>query len=182
MIKLFKKPIDYNAEINSIPKTELEFIFKYGKQTNSINGIFAKSIFELSYKNVKQDIPEFLKEGKYLEVANLFFDKPFEKLKANELLSFILFVLNQYEIINNNEKIKLDSPPDFDLQIAGIDELNVFGEINIIDNLAGGDITKWNDCWNLSYGDVFVKLCKSNIEKRIQKNYQKIIENKNKRK
>lgn len=178
---MFRKKIDYNKQINSIDNNQMAFIIKHGKRVDTLKGIKCKSFFEYSVKIIKQELPELLKDGKYIEVARLLLNSKLKGLKANDLLSFILFVLDELEQIAKNELANLNSPPDFDLQMAGIDKLDKFGVINIIDQLAGGDVTKWEDCWELSYGDAFVKLCKNNVEREIQKNYQKIIEQKHKR-
>jgi len=62
-----------------------------------------------------------------------------------------------------------------DLVKAGVSELDQFGELNVIDNLAGGDILKWKKVEKLPYYMVFDKLHKNAVETKIQRNYNKIL-------
>jgi hypothetical protein len=52
---------------------------------------------------------------------------------------------------------------------AGIRDLDILGDIATIDNLAGGDILKWNQIIELPYSMIFDKQLKNTIEHRISK-------------
>ena len=65
---------------------------------------------------------------------------------------------------------------------AGVRDFDELGEINTIDNLAGGDVLKWDAVKELPYYQVFDKLRKQTIENRFNKRYQKIIAEKHKNK
>ena len=78
----------------------------------------------------------------------------------------------------NNYEMMLNSGTDSDLESAGISELNQFGDLNIIDTLAGGDILKWEKVLRLEWWDVFNKLLKDKTERDIQKRYTLIQQSK----
>lgn len=172
--------MNYNDQIKSIPNDKMELIIKFGVRSNSINNIECKPLIDFSYKIVKVEVPELLKENKYIEIARLLFKKKLKNIDANELLYFILWVRDSLQTIYENELKYLSSPPDADLILADIESLNIFGELNVIDTIAGGDALKWDKVWNLKYSTIFDKLLKNKYEGMVQKNYKKIIENKSK--
>ena len=161
---------------------DLQFILQYAKVNNIINKMQCRNLIEYSFDIVKLQIPELLEQSKYLEIAELLFDKKFRIIKIQELISFILWVRDEILHINKIEKAKLHNNTEPELIQAGIKQLDVFGNINIIDSLANGDVLKWDLILQLPYYRVLDKLAKSNVENQIQKNYQKIMEQKSKRK
>jgi hypothetical protein len=87
-------------------------------------------------------------------------------------------VINEIENINQIEQNNLNSEPDNDMINSGINQLDVFGYLNVVDTLAGGDILKWESILALPYENVLDKMIKNTIESKIQKNYQKLISKK----
>lgn len=167
-----------NKSIANIPQEQLQLILKHGKRSNTINKIECKPLIQFSFQIVKFDVSDLLKNQKYVELAKLLFDDKIGVLNANNLLNFVLWVLDEIENINKIESNNLQSNPDTDLVVAGINNLDVFGYLNVVDTLAGGDILKWEQILELPYNNVLDKLIKNNIENKIQKNYQKIISKK----
>lgn len=167
-----------NKSIANIPQDKLRLILKHGKRSNILNDIECKPLIQFSFQIVKFDVPELLKNQKYVELAKLLFDGKIGILNANKLLNFVLWVLDEIENINKIESNNLQSNPDTDLVVAGINNLDVFGYLNVVDTLAGGDILKWENILKLPYNNVLDKMIKNNIENKIQKNYQKIISKK----
>lgn len=84
---------------------------------------------------------------------------------------------NQFKYLRELES-KLQTDVDNDLVASGIDELNVFGDLNVIDALAGGDILKWEKVLELSYEDVYNKLLKNKKENDIKRNLELIRKSK----
>jgi hypothetical protein len=58
---------------------------------------------------------------------------------------------------------------------AGIDRFNKFGEFNLIYNLAGGDPTKYDAVFNITYSEAFTTLYRRAEETRFAKQLRKII-------
>ena len=77
--------MNYNEQIKSIPNDKMELIIKFGVRSNSINNIECKPLIDFSYKIVKVEVPELLKENKYIEIARLLFKKKLKKKLLNHL-------------------------------------------------------------------------------------------------
>lgn len=153
-------------------QVKLDFIRRYDKEGWSP----IENITNLPYIYVKRDIPNFIQESKFDEAFSLTLAKPLtEILKINPLERFrlLIWLENQYKIINEIESKYLISPPDIKMIAAGVRDLDVLGVTNVIDLLANGDITKWKDVEMLPYHMCFDKQLKLSIEKRIEK---KLIE------
>lgn len=61
---------------------------------------------------------------------------------------------------------------------AGIKELEMFGDLPLIDNLAGGDVLKYNDIEGLNYLEVHYILWYRAMQQNIQQRFQKLMTNK----
>lgn len=103
-------------------------------------------------------------------------------LRANykDYIYFIFWFLDEFKNINKLNK-ELDEEPNVDLISAGVEQLRIFEELNIIDALAGGDILKWKQIENLTYEEIYTKLLKTKIEKEIQDTYSEILREKQKK-
>ncbi len=102
------------------------------------------------------------------------------KLENRTLKAFfaiVNFIKNQFKYLGELEQ-KLDTETENDLIVAGIDELNKFGDLNTIDALAGGDILRWQQVLDLTYEDVYNKLLKTKTEEDIKKRLETIYKSK----
>lgn len=157
------------------------FVKKYGKRTNTLFGVELEPLIYFSYGFVKIDLPSLLNENNIDEIINIICDIKdisVKKITDKEKISLTLWLIDELEAIGSLEQNYLSSNPEPELIASGIDELNIFGELNIIDSLAGGDILKWEQVKQLPYHSIFDKLRKDNIERKINKNYNKIISKK----
>lgn len=158
-----------------------QFVKKYGKRTNTLFDVELEPLIYFPYGFVKIDLPSLLNENNIDEIINIICDIKdisVKKITDKEKISLTLWLIDELEAIGNLEQNYLSSQPEPELIASGIDELNVFGELNIIDSLAGGDILKWEQVKQLPYHSIFDKLRKDNIERKINKNYNKIISKK----
>ena len=158
-----------------------QFVKKYGKRTNTLFGVELEPLIYFSYGFVKIDLPSLLNENNIDEIIKIICDIKdisVKKITDKEKISLTLWLIDELEAIGSLEQNYLSSNPEPELIASGIDELNVFGELNIIDSLAGGDILKWEQVKQLPYHSIFDKLRKDNIERKINKNYNKIISKK----
>ena len=157
------------------------FVKKYGKRTNILFDVELEPLIYFSYGFVKIDLPSLLNENNIDEIIKIICDIKdisVKKITDKEKISLTLWLIDELEAIGSLEQNYLSSQPEPELIASGIDELNVFGELNIIDSLAGGDILKWEQVKQLPYHSIFDKLRKDNIERKINKNYNKIISKK----
>jgi len=127
------------------------------------------------------ELPDLFYNAEFNPIIKRFFKVSQEEITREppeKLLSFILWVKDELEAIYRLENQYLSSPPDVDLVKAGVSELEQFSKLNLIDNLAGGDILKWKKVEKLPYYMVFDKLHKNAVETKIQRNYNKILTDK----
>lgn len=173
-----------NEVLNQLKAVDFEILMKYSKRSNKLFNIELPMLIYFSYRFVKIDLPELLSSGNIEEILKLICDeKNIEynqqsNITASELISFVLWLKDEIEIVQRLEQEHLSSPPDNDMIAAGVHELNELGEINVIDQLAGGDILKWELIEQLPYYKVFDKLKKNTVEAKVNKEYQKIISKK----
>lgn len=171
---------------------DYDFIKKFAKRRNGLCGIELDDITELPYQTLKHKIPDSFKEGRFERAMylilkhyakNVTFGKVsffrhirnrilmirVKKARNTHKLCFLLWIKEQYEKIGKMEEQYLFSPPDSKLLQAGIKELDVLEDYNLIDTLAHGDILKWNKIRKMPYSEIFNKQLKNTIEGRINK-------------
>ena len=89
------------------------------------------------------------------------------------------FILNGLQYIAYLENMRLASDEKEELVIAGIHKMRVYGDLTIIDQLAGGDLLKWSEVEKMPWQHVFTKLCMEKDRAEIQENYTEIMRTKN---
>lgn len=151
--------------INTLGVDYVDTVRKFVKSSNTICGITINDVTELSYQDIKHNIPNLIDTNEYEAVIfkvlqstkkKITLQKVF-KAKPEERLLFLFWIQEQYKLINNLEEKLLTSSPAPEQINAGIHTLNVLGDVNIIDVIAGGDITKWAEIRNMPYGRIFEK-------------------------
>lgn len=178
----------FTEAILSMRQDDFEFVLKNGKRCSVIMGHDFDKLIYSSWKFLKETIPDLVKKGKFGEmVFECFIDRgififknDIDLLPIKEVMSFFLWICDERESIARMESEYLSSEPDMDLQMAGISELNIFGDLNTIDALAGGDVTKYEAIKLLPYSVIFDKTYKDLIERKVQKKYAKLKEHKKK--
>jgi len=168
-----------NDVFSKMTKNEFEFLNKFGSRSNVLFGKELPMLIYFSYGFVKIDLPEYLTSGKLKEIIEAICKEQDiiqnESMNEHDVIAFFMWLKDEFEIIQRLEKEHLNSPPDIDMQAAGVRELDEFGELNVIDSLSGGDILKWEQVEKLPYYKVFDKLKKNIVESRINKKYNEII-------
>jgi len=160
----------YYGELAGLSGLELEFLIKNARRLRF------DSLINMPYWLVKVEIPELLGSGDVLGLIESLArciscevdQRAVEGLGIGEVLGFVLWVRDELEQISHLEAMHLQTPTDTKLVKAGIKRLEVLGEINVIDSLAGGDILKWACVKALPYSEVFDKLLKMKIEYEVQ--------------
>jgi len=168
---------DLKYILSRLNQEEFSLLVKTAKRNDYLFGKSIKKLIYYPYKLVKIELPDLFYNSEFNKIIKRFFKVSQEEITREppeKLLSFILWIKDELEAIYRLENQYLSSPPDADLVKAGVSELDQFGELNVIDHLAGGDILKWKKVKKLPYYTVFDKLHKSKVEAQIHKNYQKI--------
>lgn len=152
------------------PKNEINIDDKIIKVTD----IKEMKFFEVT--NIRELISEPSTEG-IIEVFTMV-----TGLENNELLK--LDIIQFYAVLNhiqktiieinnmennhltsNHENIKLE-------MVNAGQRMGVFGPLNVIDSLAGGDITKWEMIENMPYLTVFSKLYMETVKSDIERDLE----------
>tara|TARA_R110000796_G_scaffold120506_1_gene234629 strand:+ start:3972 stop:4511 length:540 start_codon:yes stop_codon:yes gene_type:complete len=170
--------------LSKLPDTK--FLEKYTERKNGLLGIEVESIVHLSFRDVKETIPELFTSGRHEEALFLILKATKKKVKFMRVkradnfdkLQFVFWIQDQYKAISNLEAEYLSTPPEQEMIAAGINELDVLGMTNLVDALAGGDVLKWETVKDLSYETLFDKQHKTTIENRISRRLKKNQKNK----
>lgn len=180
----------FNQYIENIGQEKWEFLFKNGKRSSELNGHNFQSLCYSSFRFIKETAPDLIKQGEFekliykcfIDRKIFIFEIDIQYFNFNECLYFLFWIIDELKYWNEMEVKHLSSEPDFDMIAAGLNELNIFGDLNTIDVLAGGDPLKWELIKDLPYQTIFDKQLKSIKEAKFQKKYQKVMSAKNKSK
>lgn len=178
------KEINYNEILSSLSLEETNVLIKAGVRSSIVCGYDWKSLIYFSYRFVKTEIPELLKEGKIIEIIELGLQEkfvPFKPLKPNELVSFVLWIKDELEEIAKMELDNLSKPPKPEMIASGIDRFDKFGVLNVIYSLCEKYGWTMEYVWNLKYEDVFNLQMYSKDVSGFDEDYNKMMTKKAKR-
>jgi hypothetical protein len=154
-----------NDKLNSISQDDFNFLIKNGKRSDKICNFDFESLIHCSWGLLKEQLPDLFSKGCfdilfYLLLkdrgVNLFLNDV-NNISVNDALKFILWIRDELETIKQLEQNYLVSSPNAKMVQAGIHKLDQFGLMNTLDNLAGGDILKYDEVRKLKYSVVFDK-------------------------
>src|SRR5690554_3664526 len=157
--------IDWMMQADQV---KLDFIRRYDKEGWSP----IENITHLPYIYVKRDIPNLIKESKFDESFSLTLAKPIsEILKIPPLDRFrlLIWLENQYKIINEIEENYLVSPPDIKMIAAGVRDLDVLGLLNVTAMISRAFNYTIEQVEMLPYEKVFDLQLLMKLEKGIEK-------------
>ena len=170
-----------NSKLQQIKQDDFNFLVKNGKRSSKLCNFDFESLIYCKWGFVKETLPDlFLKN----DFEKLFFlmlkDRgrhPFyidvQLIDLKDAIAFILWLIDEMKSINELESQYLRSEPDIKMLQAGINKLDQFGLLNTLDNLAKGDILKYDSIRQTQYNVIFDKqymeVTKSEIEKKLSK-------------
>lgn len=147
------------------------YLFRKVKGHNILHNKKAVDIRELPFKDVQfiKDSLNEPNEANMLEVIKIVFNfKDFKNLRLYEFYRAYNYIIEQIKDILEKEKI-LQSEPDNRLISAGIEKMNIFGPLNIIDDIARRYSQPPMEVENWSYNWIFSLSLKIKIENDIQR-------------
>lgn len=179
MIKLFKKKQSFDSFLETVPEHTLKMLERCIVTPKTFQGVELPLFSEIPYKVLKREVPAMFEAGQYEKGIYTLMRYSKKKIKFTSLknssneekIALVFWIKRSYKEINDLEAKWLTTPPDPKLVSAGIRDLNILGDINLIDFLAKGDILKWKKIEKLPYGRIFEKQLKTTIEARIDKKY-----------
>ena len=153
---------------------DIKVIQKFSERTNTLCGQTFEDLTFLPYQVLKHTIPALINDSKFEKAYHLILNY---KKKTNFIrvkwqsnyvkLKFLFWIQDQYIRIGELEEEYLSGTPDIKLINAGIRELDILGDVNMIDVLCKGDPLKWKAMRQLPYSMLFEKQLRNTIEKRV---------------
>lgn len=178
--------MSFNNAIASMKEQDFDFVLKNGKRSSVLNNIDFESLCYSSYRFVKDIAPDLVKAGQFERlIFECFtdrkiwiFENDVNNWNYNECLAFVFWIIDDLKHWNEMEKQHLSSEPDIDMIASGINELNIFGDLNTIDAFAVKYNKTHDEVRNWSYQMMFDLQLKSIKEAEFQKKYQKRMSDK----
>ena len=173
--------ISINQQLQQINQDDFNFLVKNGKRSSILLNFEFDSLIYCKWSFVKETLPQLFLKNDFEQLFYLMLKDrglfPFfvevQRIKVNEAISFILWLIDEMKSINELESQYLKSDPDIKMLQAGINKLDQFGILNTLDNLAKGDVLKYNAIRQMPYNVIFDKqymeVVKSDIEKKLSK-------------
>lgn len=165
--------VEQSTAANILPFLEwLEPIkeFEFDNQLIQLKELDSLTFGQVS--NIRDDLTLALPDN-LIEITTLVTGLEAEKAYQIPIIDFfgiINTVKAEEKVLAAMELNELSEEPDADWELAGGSEkMGRFGILNILDSLAGGDITKWETIENLPYMTVFSKLRMNKTMTQIQR-------------
>lgn len=170
-----------NEKLSSISQEDFNFLIKNGKRSSILFNFDFESLIYLKWGLLKETLPDLFARNDFEQLFYLMlkdrgvnvFRVDVHRIEVNHAMSFILWLIDEIKTIKELESTYLRSDPDVKLLQAGINNLDQFGLMNTLDNLAKGDVLKYDFIRELPYNVVFDKqyleVTKSDIEKKLSK-------------
>lgn len=170
-----------NSTLSSISQEDFNFLIKNGKRSSKLLNFDFESVIYFKWGFLKETLPELFAKNSFEQLFFLslkdrginIFLIDVQRIEASEAMSFILWIIDELKSIRELEINFLRSEPDVKLIQAGINKLDQFGLLNTLDNLAKGDITKYDlirsTPYNVIFDKQYMEVTKSEIEKKLSK-------------
>lgn len=170
-----------NQKLSLITQEDFDFLIKNGKRSSKLLNFDFESLIYCRWSFLKEVLPDLFARNEFEKLLFLMlkdrgvnvFLNDISNADLKEVMSFILWIMDELKTIRELEATYLVSEPDIKLLQAGINELDQFGIKNTLDNLAGGDILKYDLIRQLPYHEVFDKQYMETIKKKVEKKLAK---------
>lgn len=183
-ITFVSDPIDFDKI--PVPEFILTWDSVYEPLKNLGHGTFgqkiaAQKIISKAFKgNPKTvDVTGFMVELLAVYMTNLRCEQ-IEQLPFIKAYPVFDHYCNEIVRLVARDKKYLESKPDSELTLAGVEKLSKFGEMRIIDQLAGGDLKGYDAILKMEYDVIFQKLWYVKEQHDLQERLQKIQARKHK--
>lgn len=171
-------------EFNQLSEDDLAgylFIIKALKGKSVIGDNEARTIESMTYGQVSL-LKRYVSSGRDDLAVSMVFEMSEKKLSKTGVFNFfnaVFWVRNRLSDLLEKESKLLGSEPDQDLVLAGIEDLNRFGDQNIMIDLAERFNCMPEDIAQLKYSQVFTILWRDNILRKVNKTLSHIKKSKN---
>lgn len=171
-----------NEQLSKINQDDFNFLIKNGKRSSKLLNFDFESLIYLRWGFLKEVLPDLFSKNEFERLLFLMFKdrginlflNDIKLLPIKDVVAFVLWIIDELKTVRELESNYLRSDPDIKMMQAGINELDQFGIKNTLDNLAKGDILKYNEIRNLPYHEVFDKQYMETVKSKIEKKLSKI--------
>ena len=157
-----------------------DILEKHGKRLNKLCGIEVPDLFSLPYKTLKKDIPKLLVSQDLNKVLYIVLNHVkkcnFVRIvltKKKKRIYFLLWILEQYDKINQMEKVQLKTTINPKWINAGIRKLEVLEDFNLIDTITKDYNYTHKDAELLPYAVIYSIQLKNKIIGDVQAKMRK---------
>ena len=170
-----------NSKLQQITQDDFNFLVKNGKRSSILLNFDFESLIYCKWSFVKETLPDLFLKNDFEKLFFLmlkdrsqhWFLCDVQRIPLSNAIAFILWLIDEMKSINELESQYLRSEPDIKMLQSGINKLDQFGLLNTLDNLAKGDVLKYDAIRQMSYNVIFDKqymeVTKSEIEKKLSK-------------
>ena len=158
-------------------RVDYDFAIRYSEQAEPKDLLFFGDIIKKTFGEVK-DWQQLFADKEYFIKFLAMFDEKLLLLDVFSFFAFYRYVESEVIRVSDIERKLLSHEPTADEVAAGLDRFNIFGVVIQIDNLAKGDILKWDKVRELPYEYCLIKLSLDKASNDFQKNYQELMNNK----
>ena len=158
-------------------RKDYDFAIRYSEQSEAKDLLLFGDITKKTFGEVK-DWQQLFTEKDYFVKFLTKFDEKLLTLDVFGFFAFYRYVESEVVRVSEVESILLSHEPTADEVAAGIDRFNKFGVALQIDNLAKGDVTKWEAIKQMPYEHCLLKLAIDKNSNDFQRDYQNLILNK----
>ncbi|QGZ15838.1 hypothetical protein [Elizabethkingia phage TCUEAP1] len=175
----------FNEQINALGESEIKRLIEHGNVSPKLGSFESVDIINVPYGVVAIDLPNLINQGDFEGAIEVLFEAQgcnIHKSKLpysyNDMLRVVLWIRERLDFVARIEKAHLSGEPNIDLLNAGSRRLDEFGGYNVLDQLSGGDILKYDAISKLEYWRIYQKLKMDKVRDEIDKEYSEIMKNK----
>jgi hypothetical protein len=178
LVKFFKKKQTFLQFIEAHGDDEdITLLVERAKRVNNLCGVNCNPLSIMTYRQVC-DIREAYLESPVIAIKlvlncyKFVTESKVFNASSKDVMYFWSWLHEQLIGIKTAEDNLSD--PDPLMEEAGAGDLAKYGHINVVDGLAGGDMTKWDGIYAMKYEEVYTKLLKDKETEQIRERYAEL--------
>ena len=176
-MKLEAITIGEYLHLSEVERETYDFAVKYSVQAEARDVLKFGDITKKLFGEVKDWQQLFSEQDCFVKFLTKFDDKLLS-LNVFDFFAFYRYVEKEVIRVSEIESILLGHDPSADEVAAGIDRFNKFGVSLQIDNLAKGNVWKWDKIRSLDYEYCLLKLAMDKAGNDFARDYQTILNSK----
>jgi len=167
---------DFLHQSNEL-REEYTNLLRYSKPKETKNELYKMKLRDVDF--IKTTFSNGTDENiiKIVSLVQGISEKAVLNMKITEFFSLVICIGEQIErIIRNEQKVLTSKNPNFKWEaVQGSEKMAKFGIYNTLENLSGGDITKYEYIMDMSYDEVFTILYMKRLKEDLIEEMNKTI-------